>query len=78
MNDDTVPTDDGDVDVPAGGGFYADGGLDAAVDRNDFTPEQAVRVFEEARKAIENTTGDTLKSIMDKAFDLLPIIIGIL
>lgn len=66
-----------DADV-GDAGVFADLELDATIDRNDFTPEHAIKVFEDAIEACKNETGDVLEEILDKGFKLLPIVIGLL
>ena len=67
-----------DVDVPTDEGVFTSLELDTTINRNDFTPEQAAKVFENAAKACKDTTGEVLKDIMDGAFKLLPIVVGLL
>jgi hypothetical protein len=72
---DDVNNDTGDVDIPQSGGVY--GGLDASVDRNSFTKEDAIKVFQKAIEDLQagHSAAETVTKILDTAFDILPLII---
>lgn len=56
--------------------IFEEGGLDPNIDRNDFTKEDAVKVFEKAIEELNSSsaTADTVEKILDGAFDVLKII----
>jgi hypothetical protein len=56
--------------------LFEEGGLDPDIDRNDFTKEDAVKVFEEAIEKLQSgsETAETVEKILDGAFDVLKII----
>ena len=57
-------------------GLYGDMGLDPSIDRNSFTKEEAVKVFEKAIEEINSGSATTefVDKLLDAGFDILKII----
>jgi exonuclease VII small subunit len=56
-------------------GIYDDLGLNKDVARNDFTKEEAVKVFEKAIEELNSgsAAAETVEKILDAGFDILKI-----